>query len=79
MPDILPVIWLDVREERIHCVNVVAFGGSPELLEFFGAYQHVTSTGRGINDVHGSAAMFLDGLPEIVGKFNGHGIFLGGG
>src|SRR5208337_2672131 len=76
--DILPIIRLDVPKERIHRLDLIAIDDSPDLLELFGSHQHVPGTGYGINDIHGRLSMFLDGLPEIVGKFGRHGIFQGG-
>src|SRR5271157_6019103 len=76
--DILPIVRLDLRNERIHILDILHVDDSPDLLELFGSHQHVTCTRYGINDIHGRPAMFLDGLPEIVGKFGRHGISQGG-
>src|SRR5271166_1422183 len=72
--DILPIVRLDIRNERIHILDILHVDDSPDLLELFGSHQHVTCSRYGINDIHGRPAMFLDGLPEIVGKFGRHGI-----
>src|SRR5208282_5836615 len=70
--DILPIVRLDIRNERIHILDILHVDDSPDLLELFGSHQHVTCSRYGINDIHGRPAMFLDGLPEIVGKFGRH-------
>jgi len=72
--DILPIVRLDIRNERIHILDIPHIDDSPDLLELFGSHQHVTCSRYGINDIHGRPTMFLDGLPEIVGKFGRHGI-----
>src|SRR5271166_719399 len=76
--DILPIVRLDIRNERIHILDILHVDDSPDLLKLFGSHQHVTCTRYGINDIHGRPAMFFDGLPEIVGKFGRHGISQGG-
>src|SRR5208337_4958068 len=76
--DIVPIVRLDIRNERIHILDILHVDDSPDLLELFGSHQHVTCSRYGINDIHGRPAMFLDGLPEIVGKFGRHGMSQGG-